>query len=130
MLQPIAKALLLLLCCGLLYGPQTMMQLGAWGWMLATYSREKPLEQAINDTFGGERPCDLCRLIEHIDSNSEEDMPAATQNRLVELRLILGLGKEIFVASPEAVTQPISWSSTPPGEYLSSVPTPPPRVSA
>ena len=64
------RLVLLLCCCWLLTGPQLLLQLGAWSWMVANYSQESSIEQAFFETFGGERPCDLCKIITAVDTGT------------------------------------------------------------
>ncbi len=38
--------------------------------MLASYSQQSSLEQAIIETFGGDRPCEICKFIQATDTES------------------------------------------------------------
>jgi hypothetical protein len=69
-IRRLGKLLLLLCCFWLLTGPLLLLQLGAWSWMLASYSQESSFEQAIIETFGGDRPCEICKFIQTIDTES------------------------------------------------------------
>lgn len=40
-----------------------LLQTVAWTTMLAAYSRQASLSQAVSDTFDGEHPCPLCKAI-------------------------------------------------------------------
>lgn len=57
------KSLLLLLSLWLAVGPLALLQIGAWAWMVTSYSQESSLKEAFRDTFGGDRPCEMCRFI-------------------------------------------------------------------
>lgn len=63
--------LIALLCClQLAGGPLGLLQCYAWGTMLLDYSKQSGWSRAVEDTFGGEKPCDLCRKIESARENS------------------------------------------------------------
>ena len=70
-MRQIGKSLLLTCCLWLLTGPLLLLQLGAWGLMLASYSQQSSLEQAIIETFGGDRPCEICKFIQATDTESK-----------------------------------------------------------
>lgn len=126
MLRRISKILLLSLCAWLLTGPLALLQLGAWSWMLASYSQEGSFEQAIIDTFGDERPCDVCRVIDAVETN---DSNGATQsNERKELKLMLGLGRAVQIQVPAYSETPRALIVCEPENARHPVPTPPPRV--
>jgi len=55
-------------------GGRPAVQCVAWAGMLWDYSREQGLQQGLVDTFGGERPCGLCRALADQD---EADPPGS-----------------------------------------------------
>jgi len=68
---------ILMACLGCLHlagGPLAMLQGIAWTTMLASYSAENGIIQGASDTFGGERPCQLCKTIAAA-KESEPDVP-------------------------------------------------------
>ena len=79
-IRRLCRLLLLLCCCWLLTGPQLLLQLGAWSWMMASYSQESSIEQALAETFGGERPCELCKLITAVETE-QQTAPAKRTGR-------------------------------------------------
>ncbi|MFU8848962.1 MAG: hypothetical protein ACNA77_09645 [Opitutales bacterium] len=127
MLQRISKIFLLLLCVWLLTGPQALLQLGAWSWMLASYSQESSFGQAVAETFGNERPCKLCRLIDAAEA-AEDDSPIA-QSGQKEIKLMLCLGRGIQVEAPQASSEWMRAFVCEPKNALALVPTPPPRAA-
>lgn len=127
MLSRFCKTLLLLLCCWLLTGPQLLLQLGAWSWMITSYSQESSIEQAIKETFGGERPCDLCMIIQAVDE-TEQDTPLNV-NESIKLTLMLGLAQPIIVERPRPEAIIGSHIAQEPENALMVVPTPPPRLA-
>ena len=102
-----------------------MLQLGAWGWMLASYSQESSFQQAIVETFGDERPCEVCRVIDAVeDSEREAHVAQAGQN---EIKLMLGLARAIRIKIPAAACRPAAILVGKPEDVSGRVPTPPPR---
>lgn len=95
--------------------------------MVASYSQEGTIEQAFKDTFGGERPCEMCKIITAVE-DSENETPLNT-GESKKLTLMLGLAKPILITVPEAVFKPVVRAQTAPENALLRVPTPPPRVA-
>ena len=125
MLQRTAQSLLIALCCALVVGPQFFLQLGAWGWMVATYSQETSVEQAFRDTFGGERPCQLCKIIEATDEQKTQERSARPQSE--DFRLLLPNFAKVKLDFPphrQASFRRFDASAT---TVVENVPTPPPR---
>ena len=52
---------LLVLCLGLHWA---LLQTVAWTGMLIRYSQDRPLAEAVSDTFDGQHPCPMCEVIE------------------------------------------------------------------
>ena len=128
MLRHLFKTLLLLLSAWLLTGPLALLQLGAWGWMLANYSQESSLEQAIVETFGNERPCDLCLVIDAVEEReSSSDTAQRSDNK--DIKLMLGLSRAIQVIVPPQAYEPKAAIVCEPENAHQMVPTPPPRAA-
>ena len=128
MLRHCFKILLLLLSGWLLTGPLALLQLGAWGWMLASYSQQSSLEQAIVETFGDERPCDLCRVIDAVEeTNATKDTARRSDSK--DIKLMLGLSRAIEVIVPTQAYAPKAAIVCKPENAQQRVPTPPPRVA-
>ena len=104
-----------------------MLQLGAWGWMLASYSKESSFEQAIMETFGDERPCDVCLVIDAVEEN--ESSSAKKSSGQKDIKLMLGLSRAIDVIVPTNVYEPKATTVCEPENAHLAVPTPPPRVA-
>ena len=128
MLRHLFKILLLLLSGWLLTGPLALLQLGAWGWMLTSYTQESSLEQAFAETFGDERPCDLCRVIDAVEEDQSSKDPAQ-RSESKDLKLMLGLSRAIQVAAPVRAYEPKATVVCEPENALLTVPTPPPRAA-
>jgi len=89
MLHRTAQSLLIALCCALVLGPQFFLQLGAWGWMVGTYAQEDGIEQAIRETFNGERPCELCKIIQATETSEQPITPNQTDSKQRDFQLLL-----------------------------------------
>jgi hypothetical protein len=94
--------------------------------MVASYSQESTIEQAFKDTFGGERPCSMCKIITAV-SETEPETPRTVRDSS-KLTLMLGLAKSIKVHVPQADTAFELCSQQRPRSALNTVPTPPPRL--
>lgn len=120
-----SKLCLLIFSCWLLLGPLALLQLGAWGWMLASYSQESSFQQAFVETFGDERPCELCLVIDAVEE-TERDLPVQ-QTADNDLKLMLGLARAVRIRVPVAAYQPAAIPVGKPEDVSGRVPTPPPR---
>jgi hypothetical protein len=128
MLRRVSKISLILLCGWLLTGPLALLQLGAWGWMLASYTQESSFQQAITETFGDQRPCDICEVIDAVEE-SNTTSPSALKNEQKDLKLMLGLGRPIQIIVPTSLKGPEVTIVREPGNAHRQVPTPPPRAA-
>ncbi|NBB79685.1 MAG: hypothetical protein GVY36_09610 [Verrucomicrobia bacterium] len=128
MLRRVSKISLLIFCGWLLTGPLALLQLGAWSWMLASYSQESSFQQAIIDTFGDERPCDLCKVIDAVEK-SDDTSRSALNSKQKDLKLMLGLGRAIQIFRPTSAESSEATIVCEPENAHRAVPTPPPRVA-
>lgn len=55
-----------------------LLQVVAWGRMLATYSQGRTLAEAAEMTFGGEHPCPMCKAIKK-QQEKKTDLKSAVQ---------------------------------------------------
>ena len=128
MLRRIFNISLLLLSAWLLAGPLALLQLGAWTWMLTSYSQEGSFEQAIIQTFGDERPCDICIVIDLLEKNeSSKGETQRAENK--DIKLMLGLGRAIVMVVPGQAYEPMVTAVCKPENAHLLVPTPPPKVA-
>ena len=128
MLRRIFNISLLLLSAWLLTGPLALLQLGAWAWMLTSYSQEGSFEQAIIETFGDERPCDVCIVIDLLEKN-ESNKGETQRAENTDIKLMLGLGRAIEMVVPSRAYEPKVTAVCKPENAHLSVPTPPPKVA-
>ena len=127
MFLKVLKFFLLLFSSWLLVGPLAFMQLGAWSWMIVSYSQESSFQQAIIETFGDERPCDVCKIIDSVEE-SDAGAPLA-QNEQREIKLMLCLSRTIRSIVPAGNYEPATVIVCEPENAPSGVPTPPPRLA-
>lgn len=128
MLRRFSQLSLLILCGWLLAGPLALLQLGAWGWMLVSYTQASSFQQAIIDTFGDERPCDVCEVIDAVE-RSNTASPSALANEQRDFKLMLGLGRAIQILVPTSAEGPAATLVCEPENAHRQVPTPPPRAA-
>ena len=65
-----------LTCLQLCGGPQGLMQCVAWARMLADYSQDHSVAEAVEMTFDGEHPCPLCCAIMASQKQQQQDHPS------------------------------------------------------
>ena len=119
---------LLLICIWLAVGPLAILQLGAWSWMLATYSQESSLEQAIRETFGNERPCSMCQVIDAVEREQPDENEGKASFKTGDFKLITHAAAElIFPRVGQRKSARIPAASKGP-VAPAEVPTPPPRM--
>ena len=121
------QGILLLFCGGLLLGPLSVLQLGAWSWMLFAYAHEASLSTAIEDTFSGDRPCRLCSMIEAsaAESSTHSD-PTATLER--EFKLLVLTLQKASVIGPSSHQARYFEHDPEPSSQLQLVSLPPPKT--
>ena len=128
MIRRIFNVSLLLLSAWLLTGPLALLQLGAWAWMLTSYSQEGSFEQAIIETFGDEHPCDVCIVIDLLEKNeSNKGETQRAENK--DIKLMLGLSRAIEMAVPSRACEPKVMGVCKPEDAHRLVPTPPPKAA-
>ena len=82
------QCLLFAFATWLLAGPLALLQMGAWAWMIASYSQEGSLQAAVQDTFSGERPCGLCKLISEVESEHPGTPAQSSTSESKDLKLL------------------------------------------
>jgi len=61
-----------------------ILQVGAWAGMLVDYSRSNSFAVAVEMTFDGDHPCEMCKVIKAEQTQSDtHHLQAETQNRLL-----------------------------------------------
>lgn len=95
--------------------------------MIASYSQESSIEQAFEDTFGGERPCELCKIIKAVDESDNQTPLNISESH--KLTLMLGLARPVYLNTPCSWIIERSWLEWNPENAHHAVPTPPPRLA-
>lgn len=80
-------------------GHWAVLQGVAWAGMLGSYSQQGDLVTAVQKTFSGDYPCDMCRKIDTAQKKQEQQAPFAKSDKKFES----------FVAQ-----EPAAWLSPPP----------------
>ena len=96
--------------------------------MVASYSQESGIEQAIADTFGGERPCELCKIITAVDTE-QETAPIKEPTEIKSLKLLLGQAERLSIAPTYFIAAKRGNSDRSALLRHPDVPTPPPRLA-
>jgi hypothetical protein len=94
--------------------------------MVASYSQESSLEQAFAETFGGDRPCELCKMITAAEAQ-QESSPVKEPSEVKSLKLMLGHVERILFRSTYRIAAKPSRLDQIAAIRPSDVPTPPPR---
>lgn len=122
----------LFICLFLTGGHYGMLQCVAWAGMLWSYSEEGGLLQGAQDTFSGDKPCSLCKVLAEAkqgEPDSPEPLLSFSLGKLKDLqcpamsRLKSPLGVDLPIVphvEPERIRG--SWRDAPLG--------PPPRLVA
>lgn len=124
----LGRIALVLLSLWLLVGPTALLQLTAWSWMIVSYSSEDGFRAGFNDTFSGEKPCELCHFVEEIEQPSDKNnTPPPPENREIKL---LPVPTDPFLLTGEpprnvSRLQIDTWNG---GVLTMDVPQPPPRI--
>jgi len=105
-------------------GHWAFLQSAAWLGMVVSYSQNAPFSIALENTFDGQHPCGLCKLV-------QEGKKSERQRGLLKAETKLNL--LLAQARPWLLPPlPFSLSPTEPGVArirLESPPTPPPRLA-
>jgi hypothetical protein len=100
-----------------------ILQSVAWTRMLVVYARTAPLETALEQTFDGQHPCCLCRMIQeakHASAPTELRQPIVRDNTLFADSYAIPFGAPPWSRlAPSAAPAPSSRREPPP--------VPPPR---
>ena len=101
-----------------------MLQSVAWVGMVVSYTQtDDSLASAVEKTFDGQHPCDLC---EAVKDGREADREQAVQKRVVKLDGVLVEQRSM----PLPRVMPTDYNECAPSEWAAlpaGVPTPPPR---
>jgi hypothetical protein len=92
--------------------------------MVVTYSKqENSLATAMEKTFDGEHPCNLCDAVR---TGREADREQQVEKHVVKLEGVLVDHRPIPLPS-QTTTDLVEYRAQVPGAPISAVPTPPPR---
>jgi len=96
--------------------------------MLANYSQQSSFEQAIIETFGGNRPCEICKFIQAVDEEDTTPTPEQKSGDSQRFKLMPTRAPDICILPgfSRVLYPPVSKLFYP--SLYSKVPTPPPRL--
>ena len=75
-LRQIAQGLVVLSLCVSIGLHWVVLQSAAWVGMAVTYSVEKGVVEGLSETFDGEHPCKMCKIVKQ-GRQAEQEKPAA-----------------------------------------------------
>jgi hypothetical protein len=104
-----------------------VVQVVGWAKMFHDYAQVMPAAEAMQLTFSGEAPCDMCNLAQAgQDATRDQQLPAALGGTTEKILLIAEC-----VPAPVLVAPDTSWPGVADAAGLTrtrSVPVPPPRA--
>ena len=122
----LGRGLLVATSLWLLVGPLALLQLGAWAWMLSHYSQESTFEQAVQETFSGKRPCEMCKLIDKVENADQEQQPLS-KTETKDFKLLQGTLSKFALSHPRSYNLDTACDEHTISNPLKEVPSPPPR---
>ena len=104
----------------------TLLQTVAWASMVVTYSKDAPIKVAIEKTFDGDHPCDLCK---EIQAAKKTEKKRDLKPELRKLTLLNDEG-ERWIFTPSSHFYFVSWPEPSSPTADSQPPAPPPRLNS
>ena len=118
----IARAVVVLALCLSIGAHWVVLQSVAWGTMIARYSQQTSLTQAVAQTFDGDHPCNLCK---RISSARHSEKKSDAQSVTIKPDLICATRRIILLPrSADYLFARVDMTAT---LLAHSPPTPPPR---
>jgi len=105
--------------------PWTLLQSAAWFGMLVRYSSEVSFRQAIEMTFGGQYPCQLCKIVREAQQEEREQGPGTSCSDTKFELALPPWGRLAFY--PPSLDSVFSFPDYP-GQRPLRPPVPPPRL--
>ena len=122
MLARLPKLLVVLALAGSIGLHWAFLQVVAWTGMMISYSQDRPVTEAVADTFDGQHPCKLCKQIA-----KEKQAEKRCEFQFESSKLKFAHASAAFIFS----TPPLLWEVAVPdqsAELLTHAPpVPPPR---
>lgn len=109
-LRKLAQGLVVLSLCVSIGLHWVVLQSAAWVGMAVTYSVEKGVVQGLSETFDGEHPCPMCKMVN--EGVKSEQAPTDGQTppaKVKELKLTLALVSVPTFVFPSETPQ--AWST-------------------
>ncbi len=125
--------LLALLALRLLGGDVAVLQVAAWGGMIASRSAQQGLAEAVASTLDGDHPCPRCLALQDA-RQTDQPLPASPRGPPTKLKL-----HDLIPSEPLALLPPLSphsltaaspsWRHLPTARRSDAPPVPPPQLS-
>lgn len=106
--------------------PWTLLQSAAWFGMLIRYSQVASLSKAIEMTFDGEHPCQLCRIVSQGQQEEREQKPITSRSDTKFQLALPPVARVLFYPPSSHQVYPLPPF---PGQRDLRPPTPPPRCA-
>ncbi len=74
----------MVLCLTLALGNGACLQVIAWAGMLAARTADQGLSIAVESTFSGKRPCQLCCVVAALDQQHDAGVPQTAVKKMVK----------------------------------------------
>ena len=94
--------------------------------MIASYSQQSTLEQAIIETFGGNYPCEICKFIQSVDDKTPQTA-AKESNENKSFKLISEQAPKMLTLPDPCQVNHFRRPELVPLSLYYEAPTPPPR---
>lgn len=107
-------------------GHLVLLQTIAWTQMIVAFSGDSSISEAVEKTFDGEHPCEMCKMVKEVKSE-EEKKPVLKSAMKMEIALPSPV-KVPFPHFSEIEFRVTEYSGTYAEVYL-AVPMQPPRVA-
>lgn len=107
-------------------GHLVLFQTIAWGNMLVTFSRSGTLSEAVQKTFDGQHPCELCKAVKKSKENDDKKPLVQTKTTL---EITLPVAMKLPVPRSTEMTFRVTEYRGGFVEIYLAVPTQPPRAA-
>lgn len=128
-LTRLARGMVVLALCVSIGLHWVVLQSAAWVGMAVTYSVEKGVVEGLSETFDGEHPCPLCKMVnEGVKTEQAPKDGQAPPAKVKELKLTLAIVSVPNFVFPSVMPQDWSTISSTASERHERPVTPPPEA--
>jgi hypothetical protein len=117
-----------ILCFALLLGNAACLQVVAWVGMVATRTVEQGLPAAVESTFSGKRPCQMCRVVVALERQGDAARdPSPSMKKTMKIDLVQPVVAVLVHGWSEYTRQPFPVDQRMPRAPVVAPELPPPR---